>query len=81
VSLRDCFADLLGHGLKVQHISTFESRDGTVSNASESHFSQLIMIMGVNIMDQNPSYAYTLQNGLMVLSPLFRPRQIEVLVG
>jgi hypothetical protein len=46
VSLRDCVADLLGQGLKVQHISTFESRDGTVSNASESHFSQLIYDRG-----------------------------------
>jgi len=42
VSLRDCVADLLGHELKVQHISTFESCNGTVSNTSESHFSQLI---------------------------------------
>jgi hypothetical protein len=48
VSLHDCVADLLGHGLDVQHISEIDPLDAAVIDASKCHFSQQIYARGIS---------------------------------
>ena len=48
VSLHDCVADLLRHGLDVQHISEIEPLGAAVIDASKCHFSQQIYARGIS---------------------------------
>jgi len=54
VSLHDCVADLLGHGLDVQHISEIDPLDAAVIDASKCHFSQQIYARGSQLHVSKP---------------------------
>ena len=54
VSLYDCVADLLRHGLDVQHISEIEPLDAAVIDAPKCHFSQQIYAHGSQLHGSKP---------------------------
>jgi len=83
VSLFDCVADLLGHGLDVQHVYNSKVYDVVSSDASSSIFCQSIYKHGIALhcMAPNPLFACMLLNGLTALSHPCLVRLIEVLVG
>jgi len=54
VSLYDCVADLLGHGLDVQHISEIDPLDATVIDVSKCHLRQQIYARGSQLHGSKP---------------------------